>query len=334
MAKVKTAFFCKHCGAQYSKWQGQCHACKEWNTLVEEVLQKPKTEVWQAATETPVSVPIPIEEVSENQQARLATGDAELDRVLGGGVVPGSLVLLAGEPGVGKSTLLLQLALQVNYPTLYVSGEESLTQIKLRSNRMNNGNSECFLLNETNVEQILTQANTLKPKLLIVDSIQTLQTDLIDSGAGSVSQVRECTSALQRFAKQMHIPVLVVGHITKDGMIAGPKILEHMVDVVLHFEGLQIIVGLLCPPLKIFVLVLQLVLRLYQHLFPLALHHTSIHRGLLIHLLCHSMALILVLTVFYLLQSKYFYSILFLELYSVIPCIDHWHTFDIETCIQ
>jgi len=145
--------------------------------------------------------------------------------------------LLAGEPGVGKSTLLLQLALQVNYPTLYVSGEESLTQIKLRSNRMNNGNSECFLLNETNVEQILTQANTLKPKLLIVDSIQTLQTDLIDSGAGSVSQVRECTSALQRFAKQMHIPVLVVGHITKDGMIAGPKILEHMVDVVLHFEG-------------------------------------------------------------------------------------------------
>jgi DNA repair protein RadA/Sms len=156
---------------------------------------------------------------------------------LGGGVVPGSLVLLAGEPGVGKSTLLLQLALQVNYPTLYVSGEESLTQIKLRSNRMNNGNSKCFLLNETNVEQILTQANTLKPKLLIVDSIQTLQTDLIDSGAGSVSQVRECTSALQRFAKQMHIPVLVVGHITKDGMIAGPKILEHMVDVVLHFEG-------------------------------------------------------------------------------------------------
>ena len=152
MAKVKTAFFCKHCGTQYSKWQGQCHACKEWNTLVEEVLQKPKTEVWQAATETPVSVPIPIEEVSENQQARLATGDAELDRVLGGGVVPGSLVLLAGEPGVGKSTLLLQLALQVNYPTLYVSGEESLTQIKLRSNRMNNGNLECFLLNETNVE--------------------------------------------------------------------------------------------------------------------------------------------------------------------------------------
>ena len=237
MAKVKTAFFCKHCGTQYSKWQGQCHACKEWNTLVEEVLQKPKTEVWQAATETPVSVPIPIEEVSENQQARLATGDAELDRVLGGGVVPGSLVLLAGEPGVGKSTLLLQLALQVNYPTLYVSGEESLTQIKLRSNRMNNGNSHCYLLNETNVEQILTQANKLKPKLLIVDSIQTLQTDLIDSGAGSVSQVRECTSALQQFAKQMHIPVLVVGHITKDGMIAGPKILEHMVDVVLHFEG-------------------------------------------------------------------------------------------------
>ena len=212
MAKVKTAFFCKHCGTQYSKWQGQCHACKEWNTIVEEVLQKPKTEAWQAPTDSQVSVPVPLAEVSESQQVRLATGDAELDRVLGGGVVPGSLVLLAGEPGVGKSTLLLQLALQVNYPTLYVSGEESLTQIKLRSNRMKNGNSKCFLLNETNVEQILTQANTLKPKLLIVDSIQTLLTDLIDSGAGSVSQVRECTSALQRFAKQMHIPVLVVGH--------------------------------------------------------------------------------------------------------------------------
>ncbi len=237
MSKVKTAFFCKHCGTQYSKWQGQCHACKEWNTIVEEVLQKPKTEAWQAPTDSQVSMPVPLAEVSESHQTRLATGDAEFDRVLGGGVVPGSLVLFAGEPGVGKSTLLLQLALQVNYPTLYVSGEESLIQIKLRSNRMNNGNSKCFLLNETNVEQILTQANTLKPKLLIVDSIQTLQTDLIDSGAGSVSQVRECTSALQRFAKQMHIPVLVVGHITKDGMIAGPKILEHMVDVVLHFEG-------------------------------------------------------------------------------------------------
>ena len=237
MAKVKTAFFCKHCGTQHSKWQGHCHACKEWNTIVEEVLQKPKNEAWQAPLHSQSSVPIPICEVSENQQARLATGDTELDRVLGGGVVTGSLVLLAGEPGVGKSTLLLQLALQVDYPTLYVSGEESLTQIKLRSNRMNNSSSHCYLLNETNVEQILTQANTLKPKLLIVDSIQTLQTDLIDSGAGSVSQVRECTSALQQFAKQMQIPVLVVGHITKDGMIAGPKILEHMVDVVLHFEG-------------------------------------------------------------------------------------------------
>jgi len=237
MAKVKTAFICKHCGAHYSKWQGQCHACREWNTIIEEVLHKPKNEAWEAPNNSQPNVPIPIAEVSENPQVRLATGDAELDRVLGGGIVPGSLVLLAGEPGVGKSTLLLQLALQVNYPTLYVSGEESLTQIKLRSSRMNNGNPQCFLLNETNVEQILNQANKLKPKLLIVDSIQTLQTDLIDSGAGSVTQVRECTSTLQRFSKQMLIPVFVVGHITKDGMIAGPKILEHMVDVVLHFEG-------------------------------------------------------------------------------------------------
>jgi len=237
MSKVKTAFFCKHCGTQYSKWQGQCHACKEWNTIAEEVIQKPKTEAWQTPTSLKASFPVPLSEVSESQQARMATGDAELNRVLGGGIVPGSLVLLAGEPGVGKSTIMLQLALQINYPTLYVSGEESLTQIKLRSNRMNNRNSECFLLNETNVEQILTQANKLEPKLLIIDSIQTLQTNMIDSGAGSVSQVRECTSALQRFAKQMQIPVFVVGHITKDGVIAGPKILEHMVDVVLHFEG-------------------------------------------------------------------------------------------------
>ena len=237
MAKVKTAFFCKNCGTQYSKWQGQCHACKEWNTIAEEILQKSKTEPWQAPKESQASIPIPIEEVSESQQARLATKDAELDRVLGGGVVPGSLVLLAGEPGVGKSTLLLQLALEVDYPTLYVSGEESLTQIKLRSNRMSSGNSQCYLLNETNVENILAQAQKLKPKLFIVDSIQTLQTNLIDSGAGSVSQVRESTSLLQRFAKQVNLPIFVVGHITKDGMIAGPKILEHMVDVVLHFEG-------------------------------------------------------------------------------------------------
>ncbi|MEC8637493.1 MAG: ATPase domain-containing protein, partial [Bacteroidota bacterium] len=198
MARVKTAFFCKNCGTQYSKWQGQCHACKEWNTIAEEILQKSKTEPWQAPKESQASIPIPIEEVSESQQARLATKDAELDRVLGGGVVPGSLVLLAGEPGVGKSTLLLQLALEVDYPTLYVSGEESLTQIKLRSNRMSSGNSQCYLLNETNVENILAQAQKLKPKLLIVDSIQTLQTNLIDSGAGSVSQVRESTSLLQR----------------------------------------------------------------------------------------------------------------------------------------
>lgn len=237
MAKVKTAFFCKNCGTQYSKWQGQCHACKEWNTIAEEVLQNPKTKNWNPSPATQNATPVPIHEVSENQQPRLRTGDSELDCVLGGGIVPGSLVLLAGEPGVGKSTLLLQLALQVKYPTLYVSGEESLTQIKLRSNRMEEENEHCYLLNETNVEQILVQVNKLKPKLLIVDSVQTLQTDVIDSGAGSVSQVRECTSALQRFAKQMHIPVLLVGHITKDGMIAGPKILEHMVDVVLHFEG-------------------------------------------------------------------------------------------------
>ena len=168
---------------------------------------------------------------------RVSTGLDIFDDLLGGGLVPGSTILLGGEPGIGKSTLLLQLGLHVPYKTLYASGEESMAQIKLRSKRMDGVSENCYLLNETNVERILTQAQQLQPKLLIVDSVQTLHTDMIDSGAGSVSQIRECTAALQRFAKQTHIPVVLVGHITKDGMIAGPKILEHMVDVVLHFEG-------------------------------------------------------------------------------------------------
>lgn len=237
MAQVKTAFFCKNCGTQYAKWQGQCHACKEWNTITEEILHKPKTEAWKSTENGSSNAPVLVQEVSSDQQKRAKTDDPELDRVLGGGIVPGALMLLAGEPGIGKSTLLLQLGLHVSYKTLYVSGEESMAQIKLRSKRMDGVSENCYLLNETNVERILTQAQQLQPKLLIVDSVQTLHTDMIDSGAGSVSQIRECTAALQRFAKQTHIPVVLVGHITKDGMIAGPKILEHMVDVVLHFEG-------------------------------------------------------------------------------------------------
>ena len=237
MAQVKTTFFCKNCGTQYAKWQGQCHACKEWNTIAEEILQKPKAEAWQNPENRQSNIPVLVEDVSSDQQKRAETNDPELDRVLGGGIVPGALVLLAGEPGIGKSTLLLQLGLRVGYKVLYVSGEESLAQIKLRSNRMGGNTEKCFLLNETHVERILTQAQQLQPDLMIVDSVQTLHTDHIESGAGSVSQIRECTSALQRFAKQTHIPVILVGHITKDGMIAGPKILEHMVDVVLQFEG-------------------------------------------------------------------------------------------------
>ena len=243
MAKTKTAFFCQNCGAQYSKWQGQCYACKEWNTIVEEVIQKEEKHQWKKDDEsdTPRSKKtnkyIPLHEITTEKEMRLDSGDQELNNVLGGGIVPGSVVLIGGEPGIGKSTLLLQIAMRMPYKTLYVSGEESQKQIKMRGERITNARNNCYILTETKTQNIFQQIKELLPEIVIIDSIQTLQSDYIEASAGSISQIRECTSELIKFAKTTHTPVILIGHITKDGQIAGPKILEHMVDTVLQFEG-------------------------------------------------------------------------------------------------
>lgn len=238
MAKVKTSFFCQNCGTQYSKWQGQCHACHEWNTIVEEVIQKEEKNSWKPSSEVKkASKPLRIKDIDSTQEIRLNTSDGELNRVLGGGLVPGSLTLLGGEPGIGKSTLLLQIALKLPYKTLYVSGEESQKQIKMRAERIENNYDNCFILTETKTQNIFKQIQETEPEIVIIDSIQTLHTDYIESTAGSISQIRECTAELIKFAKETNVPVLLIGHITKDGTIAGPKILEHMVDTVLQFEG-------------------------------------------------------------------------------------------------
>jgi len=238
MAKFKTSFFCQNCGNQYAKWQGQCNACKEWNTIVEEIIQKEEKVAWKSSVEVKKATkPLKIKEIDSTQEIRLNTGDGELNRVLGGGIVPGSVVLLGGEPGIGKSTLLLQLSLMLPYKTLYVSGEESQKQIKMRAERINPNNESCFILTETKTQNIFRQIQEVEPEILIIDSIQTLHTDFIESTAGSISQIRECTAELIKFAKETNIPVILIGHITKDGNIAGPKILEHMVDTVLQFEG-------------------------------------------------------------------------------------------------
>ncbi|AXG73817.1 DNA repair protein RadA [Flavobacterium arcticum] len=240
MAKVKTSFFCQNCGTQYSKWQGQCNACKEWNTIVEEVIQKEEKPVWRATTSPEVKKaarPLKIKEIDATSEQRLDTGDAELNRVLGGGIVPGSLTLLGGEPGIGKSTLLLQISLKLPYRTLYVSGEESQKQIKMRAERITPDADNCFILTETKTQNIFRQIEAIDPEVVIIDSIQTLHTDYIESAAGSISQIRETTAELIKFAKESNVPVILIGHITKDGSIAGPKILEHMVDTVLQFEG-------------------------------------------------------------------------------------------------
>ena len=238
MAKVKKAFFCTNCGHQHAQWQGQCSSCKAWNTLQEEVLEKPKTTAtWQDSRSTQKAKPVRIQDVAVDAIARISSGDVELDRVLGGGIVPGSMMLVGGEPGIGKSTLLLQVALAVAGKVVYVSGEESEQQIKLRSARVTEESSECFLLTETNTQSLLHHLGTLKPALVVIDSIQTLHSSMLDSTAGSVPQIRACTAELIQFAKNTQTPVFLVGHITKDGAIAGPKVLEHMVDTVLHFEG-------------------------------------------------------------------------------------------------
>ena len=237
MAKLKTAFFCQNCGNHYPKWMGQCSACKEWNTLIEEVVQNPKTGAIGLSKTQTSSKPTKIEDIDNSDNPRLSSKDEELNRVLGGGIVPGSLILIGGEPGIGKSTLLLQISLFLNIKVLYVSGEESKQQIKRRANRINSNSNSCYILNETNVETIIQQINSIEPELIIIDSVQTLQTDTIESSPGSVSQIKESASHFLKYAKKTNLPIVMVGHITKDGGIAGPKILEHMVDVVLNFEG-------------------------------------------------------------------------------------------------
>ena len=240
MAKVKTTFFCQSCGGQHSKWQGQCSICKQWNTIVEEVVQKAEKKDWNSETSTQtkrISKPLKIKEIDASQETRLDTFDNEFNRVLGGGIVPGSLTLLGGEPGIGKSTLLLQISLKLPYKTLYVSGEESQKQIKMRAERINPNTNNCYILTETKTQNIFKQIEDLKPEIVIIDSIQTLHSDYLEASAGSISQIKESTSELIKFAKETAIPVLLIGHITKDGHIAGPKVLEHMVDTVLQFEG-------------------------------------------------------------------------------------------------
>ncbi|WP_428223706.1 DNA repair protein RadA [Flavobacterium sp.] len=239
MAKVKTAFFCQSCGTQFSKWQGQCTACKQWNTIVEEVIQKEEKVAWKTdvSPTKKVAKPLLVHEIDSTEEIRMNTTDGELNRVLGGGLVPGSLTLLGGEPGIGKSTLLLQISLKLPYKTLYVSGEESQKQIKMRAERITTQNDNCYILTETKTQNIFRQIEAIEPDVVIIDSIQTLQTDYIESSAGSISQIKECTAELIKFAKETNTPVILIGHITKDGNIAGPKILEHMVDTVLQFEG-------------------------------------------------------------------------------------------------
>jgi len=239
MAKVKTTFFCQNCGTSFAKWQGQCTACKEWNTIAEEVIQKAEKVSWKVSETNSkrVSKSQKVKDISTTSEARLNTKNNELNRVLGGGIVPGSLTLLGEEPGIGKSTLMLQIALQLPYKTLYVSGEESAQQIKMRAERIHPDSENCYILTETKTQNIFSQIAELNPDILVIDSIQTLHTDYIESSPGSISQIRETTTELIKFAKETHTPVILIGHITKDGNIAGPKILEHMVDTVLQFEG-------------------------------------------------------------------------------------------------
>jgi len=245
MAKARTVFFCSNCGASAPKWLGKCPHCNEWNTFQEELIQKEtsseeKRRSWATDAqgrkgEAPKA--IPIGRIQAGSTIRLKTPDEELNRVLGGGIVPGSLVLIGGQPGIGKSTLMLQVAMHLPETILYVSGEESAEQIKMRADRIGQPQGECYILTETNTTKVLQQAQELQPKLLIVDSIQTMNTPHLDSAPGGIAQVRECAAELLRFAKETNISVFLIGHINKEGEIAGPKLLEHIVDCVLQFEG-------------------------------------------------------------------------------------------------
>lgn len=239
MAKSKTSFFCKNCGFESGKWIGKCPSCGEWNTFTEEtVIQtKSSSQVWQKSAKKEKVNPKLLQDVQTGEHIRLAVADEELRAVLGGGIVLGSVVLLGGEPGIGKSTLLLQLALQSQYKCLYISGEESEEQIKLRAERIDAKNENCFIYTETLLENIFKAIEIAEPQLVIIDSIQTMYTENLDSTPGTISQIRECTGKLLQHAKENDLPIFLVGHITKDGSIAGPKLLEHMVDTVLQFEG-------------------------------------------------------------------------------------------------
>lgn len=242
MSKVKTAFFCQNCGYESTKWLGKCPGCQQWNTFAEELIQKDinkNANNWKEySNDTSSKKTQSLQNIKTNETPRLVTPDQELNRVLGGGIVPGSVILIAGEPGIGKSTLFLQMGLQLqNIIVLYISGEESEQQIKMRADRLEIQNENFYLLTETSTQTIFSEIKKLKPELIIVDSIQTLESSFIDSSQGSVSQIRECAAEFQQFAKETNTPVFLIGHITKEGGIAGPKILEHMVDTVLQFEG-------------------------------------------------------------------------------------------------
>lgn len=235
MAKTKSVFFCSNCGNESPKWIGKCPSCGEWNTYTEEIIStKQNTKSVLVKSD---SLPEPISDDFESTETRLFLSDTELNRVLGGGIVCGSVVLLGGEPGIGKSTLLLQNMLHSAYKCLYVSGEESKTQVNMRAKRIGIRNQECYMLHETRIEKVIATAKEINPEMIVIDSIQTIESELIESAPGTVSQVKECTALLIRYAKQTDIPVFIVGHINKDGMLAGPKVLEHMADVVLQFEG-------------------------------------------------------------------------------------------------
>lgn len=238
--KAKTAFFCRNCGFESSKWLGKCPSCNEWNTFTEEVIERPKDAAsWKdSKPEKRISGPVQLSEITASDTGRLVTSDLELNRTLGGGIVAGSLVLIGGEPGIGKSTLLLQLALELKQiKVLYVSGEESEQQIKMRADRLKGNNQGLYISTEVAISKLFMQIKQLQPELVVIDSIQTLVSDFVDATAGSIAQIKECAGQLQRFAKETNVPVFIIGHINKEGYIAGPKILEHMVDTVLQFEG-------------------------------------------------------------------------------------------------
>jgi DNA repair protein RadA/Sms len=238
MAKTKTTFFCQNCGAQHAKWMGQCASCGEWNTIVEEVIVREEKRSWkQSPNKKHAQKALALSQIQFSKEDRIATNNKELDNVLGGGLVKGAVVLLGGEPGIGKSTLILQVALGLSQRVLYVSGEESQNQIKMRGERLGAKNNECLILTETNTQQIFSAIEEVQPEVVVIDSIQTLHTSVVDALPGSITQIRETAAELIKFAKETNTPVILIGHITKEGTIAGPKILEHMVDVVLQFEG-------------------------------------------------------------------------------------------------